>query len=329
MKISNGIKHLAETIQKDIVNYVPNLFKNPTEKLALLTATMLIERTANTVDLAAALPLETERLDMRYQWISRLLASPDLDYIEVMQAFAERIIHTIVDRQHPVVILIDQTTASNGHEILMISLRMGERALPFLWVVKKTEGNIGFEEQKTLLNHLDVILPEGAKVLLMGDRFYGTCSLVDYCTQRTWSYRLRLKGNINIQIASEIISASQLATREEKFLTNVFLATSGVKTNIGFIHEAGHPEPWIIIMDAIPDRNTTLDYGKRWSIESLFSDFKTRGFGLEDTQMRLPDRLSRLILVMALAIYYAVNAGVWDEENNPTSIEKKRSRSTT
>ena len=35
----------------------------------------------------------------------------------------------------------------------------------------------------------------------------------------------------------------------------------------------------------------------------MFSDFKSRGFGIEDTQLRYADRLDRLILVMALALY--------------------------
>ena len=36
----------------------------------------------------------------------------------------------------------------------------------------------------------------------------------------------------------------------------------------------------------------------------MFSDFKSRGFGIEDTQLRYADRLDRLILVMSLALYY-------------------------
>src|SRR3954469_18309668 len=35
------------------------------------------------------------------------------------------------------------------------------------------------------------------------------------------------------------------------------------------------------------------------TIEAMFSDFKTRGFGLEDCRLRRPERLDRLILVQA------------------------------
>ena len=55
----------------------------------------------------------------------------------------------------------------------------------------------------------------------------------------------------------------------------------------------------------------------------MFSDFKSRGFGLEQTHIQYPDRLARLILVMSLALYWAVSTGMWDHVNNPTPAEKK------
>jgi hypothetical protein len=47
--------------------------------VALLVATMLDVRSANLMDLAASLPRAAERLDMRYQWISRLLGNDLID----------------------------------------------------------------------------------------------------------------------------------------------------------------------------------------------------------------------------------------------------------
>jgi hypothetical protein len=55
----------------------------------------------------------------------------------------------------------------------------------------------------------------------------------------------------------------------------------------------------------------------------MFSDFKARGFGLEQTHIQYPDRLARLILVMSLALYWAVSTGMWDHLDNPIPAEKK------
>jgi hypothetical protein len=108
-------------------------------------------------------------------------------------------------------------------------------------------------------------------------------------------------------------------------LADVGLTEKHIPTNIAIVHEPGHPEPWIIAMGRKPSAYKALDYGLRWGIEAMFSDFKTRGFGLEDTQIRYPERLARLILVMALALHWAVSTGMWDKANNAVPAEKKTS----
>jgi hypothetical protein len=37
---------------------------------------------------------------------------------------------------------------SDRHQVLMLALRCGERALPLAWRVEETDGAIGFETQK-------------------------------------------------------------------------------------------------------------------------------------------------------------------------------------
>jgi hypothetical protein len=83
-----------------------------------------------------------------------------------------------------------------------------------------------------------------------------------------------------------------------------------------------------IALSEPPGYLRTLKYSQRWNIKPMFSDFKLRGFGVEDTQIRYADRLNRLILVMALAFYWAVSTGRWDAIHSAAPSKKKRSRST-
>jgi hypothetical protein len=99
-----------------------------------------------------------------------------------------------------------------------------------------------------------------------------------------------------------------------------------VATNLGILHEAGHEEPWIIAMDCAPTRAAVLDYGARWAIEPTFSDFKSRGFDLEASQLEHAERLERLILIMSLAMYWCVRVGRDDALHRPTPLEKKLKR---
>jgi hypothetical protein len=73
--------------------------------------------------------------------------------------------------------------------LLMLALRYGERALPLAWRVAATQGAIGFDTQKALLEIVAPWLPAGVTVMLMGDRFYGTADLIGWCQDRNWDYR--------------------------------------------------------------------------------------------------------------------------------------------
>ncbi len=132
-----------------------------------------------------------------------------------------------------------------------------------------------------------------------------------------------MKSNLIVLDGLEKTTTGNCAKDETFYLETVELTAKRACTNIGIIQDPGHSEPWIIAMSEKPGYLKTLDYSDRWGIEPMFSDFKSRGFGINNTQIHYTDRLERLILVMALALYWAVSTGQWDEENNPKTGEKK------
>jgi len=320
--MTGGIAHLASGIRLDLAQRLAGQRKTQRDNLALLTATMLEVRSANLMALAAALPRAAERSDMRYQWIARVLANPLIVCDEVMEPFAREVLAK-ASAAGRVVLIMDQTKANDRHQILMLSLRFGERALPLAWRVKQTEGAIGFAVQKELLDSITPWLPPETEICLMADRFYGTADLIALATAKGWSYRLRLKANLKVFKAGRKLPLVEQIANKCFNLPNVEVTHRRIPTNIGIINDPGHDEPWVIAMSDRPGYLTTLAYTERWGIEPMFSDFKSRGFGLEQSQLRAPDRLARLLLVMSLALYFAVSTGLWDAAVNPVADEKK------
>jgi Transposase DDE domain len=316
--------HLAEAIYKDLEEMLPKQRKTQRRKLALLTAVMLQAKTANTMDLAAHLPLKTERQDMRFQWIFRFLSNPLVNLKTIMPAIGKPLLEKLAKTS--LILIIDQTHIYGGEELLMVSVRFGARALPLIWKAKKTEGEIGFEDQKELLDLVSQWLPEGAKVILLGDRFYGTADLIAYCRSKKWDYRLRLKSNIKVFYGLKECLSRDLEKLGLPFLKDVCITDLHQQTHIGIIHEEGYPSAWIVAMSQNPNFYTVFDYGMRWSIEPMFADFKSRGFGLSQTHIRYPDRLERLILIMALAMIWASLSGLWDALHHPLPYEKGTSK---
>jgi hypothetical protein len=78
------IKHLAEFVTTSLKAALPHLRATQRDKLSLAVAAALEARTGNTAEIANLLPLETKRTDMRYQWLSRLLANEHIDPDEIM-----------------------------------------------------------------------------------------------------------------------------------------------------------------------------------------------------------------------------------------------------
>ncbi len=319
----SGVDVWAEGIRAELKKKLPGQRKTQRDKLGLLVATMLHVRSANLVELACGLPRPTDRTDMRYQWISRFLANDLVSCDTVMEPFAREVLARAAEAGKTVTLIMDQSKASDRHQILMLSLRWGERALPVAWRVEETEGAIGFATQKALLDAAAPWLPPDAKIILMADRFYGTPDLIGWCKSRGWDYRLRLKGNLTAYRGGKKVTMAGLALSEDRYFQGIQFTAKRIETNIGIIHDPGHVEPWIVAMSEKPSYLSTLDYTNRWGIEPMFSDFKSRGFGIEHTHIHYPERLGRLILVMALALYWAVSTGMWDAIRNPTPAEKK------
>jgi hypothetical protein len=218
---------------------------------------------------------------------------------------------------------MDQSHINDVNEVLMVSVRLRKRAVPVAWRVVSTQGGIGFDVQEDLLNSVRAWLPESVKIMLAADRFYGTAALIGWCIRAGWSYRIRLKGNLTLQHEGGELTTGEVVTLLPQGITGAELYGSGVITNIGVLHEKGHPEPWIIAMDAKPSPHTVLDYGMRWGIETMFSDFKSRGFGLMQSQIKKPERLERLILIMSIALYWAVSCGAFAQHQTANSGLKR------
>jgi hypothetical protein len=321
--VLGGIATVAAAIGTDMRGRLPAQHKKQRAGLALLAATMLDVRRANLMDLAASLPRAPARLDMRYQWISRLLANPLIEVEAVMAPYGREVLARLAAAGRTIVLMIDQTQVSGRHQVVMVAARVGGRALPLAWRVKETDGAIGFVEQRATLEAVARLLPEGTRPVLMGDRFYGMPDLITWCRQHGWGWRLRLKQDLLVFEGGGETSLAARFAGGAHLLSDIELTEKRVVTNVAMVHEPGHREPWIIALSEPPTVHRAFDYGLRWGIEAMFSDFKTRGFGLEDSHLERSDRMTRLILVMALALFWAVSTGMWDAVHNATPDEKK------
>lgn len=63
-------------------------------------------------------------------------------------------------------------------------------------------------------------------------------------------------------------------------------------------------------------------YRRRWTIETLFGNLKTKGFNLEDTHITNAEKLSTLLCVLSLSVALAVKTGAGMAAIKPIPIKK-------
>ena len=307
---SGGVAHLACAIEEDLAGRDTGLHKPHTNALADLVSCVLTCRNANTSEWIALLPRKTKDDKSKERFISRFLSNKLIDPISVMEGFIPEMVAMMGSNHQTIILMLDQSKISHGFECLMVSLRIGQRAIPVAWRVFATSGAIGFEDQEPLLNRVKNMIPENISILLSADRFYGTSARIRWCQQAGWQYRIRLKSNLILNHEGGEITTGQAASLKMTQLENATFNNTTVKTHIGVLHEAHHKEPWMIAMDCLPSKYKTLDYGMRWGIECLFSDFKSRGFSITKTHLVHADRIERMIMILAIALYWAVSTGM-------------------
>ena len=323
-KTYGGINHVAEVIEEDLKDRDTGLNKPHRIGLADLAASVLTTRSVNTSEIANILPREVKSDEERYRYINRWLGNEKIDPLRAMQGFVPEVLEALSKKGETIVLMLDQSKVSEGFECLMVSARVDERAVAIGWRVIETKGEIGFDIQKELLEEIRKMIPEGVDVMLAADRFYGTSSLISFCQEMRWKYRIRLKKNMILSHKGGELKTGELLKLGLKSVEEAELNKTGVVTNIGVLQEEGCSEPWIIAMGCKPTEGRVLDYGMRWGIEALFSDMKTRGFGVTKTKLKDPKRIERLMLVLTVASYWAVSTGMQPKAKSQPSKKKRK-----
>ena len=68
-------------------------------------------------------------------------------------------------------------------------------------------------------------------------------------------------------------------------------------------------------------------YKKRWSIETLFGYFKTKGFNFEDTHMTDPEKLAAWMLLLTIAVTWVMKTSLMFNEKSSVATHGRRRRS--
>jgi hypothetical protein len=214
-----------------------------------------------------------------------------------------------------ITLIIDATRVSAGRQLVMVALAYRQRALPVAWTwVKYAKGHVTSAIQGVVLKRVAGLVPENVAVILVGDAGFGSVGLMRAVMAWGWQYVLRQTGK-HLLHPTQAAAWQRLDTLlsgpgQHCWLTNVqFTRRWEQTTHVCAYWAAGETDAWLLTTN-LPDACATRRaYARRMWIEAMFGDWKGHGWDLETTHLRHPDRLSRLVLALALLYVWLVLYG--------------------
>jgi hypothetical protein len=226
---------------------------------------------------------------------------------------ARRLLARVV--QKPMTLIVDASKVGAGHQLVIVTLAYKQRALPLAWNwVAYAKGVVATDIQLALFKRVHGLLPDGAQVILVGDAGFSSVAVLRQLEAWGWQYVLRQKGSSRLQAAGELTW-----TRIDRLVTQAaqrvwrpdvhFTAQWEHLTNVLAVWQVGYKKPWLLTTNLPTAAAARQAYARRMWIEEMFGDWKDHGWDLESTHLRHPDRLSRLVLALALLYIWLVFFG--------------------
>ena len=231
-------------------------------------------------------------------------------------------------------LVIDGSQMGSKYVALMLSVVVGKRAIPIFWLVKKgKKGHFPTEMHLDLIRQsiksLSGFLSPQTTFTLLGDGEFDSVDLQRCCRQelninyvfRTACDTLMYENgdefqpkNIKLDKKTTTLFIPSIDFSKEKFEDVHFLY---------WFDQRIYDEPLFLISNFDNTPDIIEAYRQRFAIETMFKDFKSRGFNLHKNRLQKQHAVNNLIMVAALAFCFLMNFGIANEDN-PLKIKVQR-----
>ena len=289
--------------------------------LALFLLALLKVRTVNLSEIAVGMEGKAV-YSSKYKRLQRFFRGFELDYTVIA-----KIVVKWMEIPQPWVLSLDRTTwkcGSKYHNILALGIVNQGVAFPVLeWMLPK-KGNSNSDERMRFIEEFLKIFPDAHIRCLCGDReFIGQAWVRYLMLSPSMAFRVRIRETDKIQrqgkyLASKVVFAHLKAGQSQQLkgvcrVWGLHVAVEALRLEDGKL---------LVIVSPVGTTDSIADYQKRWGIETLFGIFKSRGFRLESTHLRDPERLHKLFAVLTLALCWSFKTCLLLHQFHPILLKK-------
>ena len=286
--------------------------------VARFTSALLKLTTTNLREIAVALKAGVKE-ESNYRRIRRFLSSYEVDFTAL-----GRLLVRLLPQKPPYRVVLDRTEWHFGQtpvNVLMVGIAHKGIAFPISWTVLPEGGGSSADDWCRALRRFFAVVDPSEVSVVLADREFISAKWLRWLQGHEVPFVVRLRSDRRIGLASQDslregpslparMFARPLATREENVLggTRYLHGAGGEHVEAKVVMRRIAPpasetddEFLILATWAVdPERATTL-YQERWEIETMFAALKSRGYRLEKTHLTAPERVERLMGLLALA----------------------------
>lgn len=272
---------------------------------------------------------DQSKTESRIKRFARYVQNEQVDAHTYYMPYLEALLAGLA-RCGPLVLVMDGSEVGRGCLALVISVIYKQRALPLAWiVVKGSKGHFPQESHVALLQQIQPLIPKGNDVIFLGDGEFDGVDLQAQIAAQQWQYVCRTARNRILCDDGDEFSLQDVHLRPGQRLEI---------PDVGFSQDNYGPvlviawwrkqdkAPIYLVSNMELAAEACFWYRKRFSIETFFSDQKSRGFHLHKSHIADPERMTRLLIATCLAYIWIISLGVMAHLNNWVAIIHRSDR---
>lgn len=250
----------------------------------------------------------------------RFCANERVEPADAMRGIVARLLKK---RKRKLLIAVDWVDIK-GFQTLLASAVLKGRSTPVAWastsdhVYDGHRSRNAFEE--SLLLVLRDMIPRRIEVVILADRGFGRTALATFCQKQGFGYVIRIQPKVTVRLhgfRGKLLDYPVKKGVAEVLKRVSYRSDGSVTQNVVVRWKKDLPEKrdecWFLMTDQPGTaRQLCKLYGRRMTIEQLFRDGKSKrnGWSLRDTRITRPDRLDRLLLILAIAYLLLCGVGL-------------------
>jgi hypothetical protein len=270
---------------------------------------LISARTVNLTHLATAF-CGPAKLASNYRRLQRFF-----QYVRLDSDWLARTLVSVLCLAPPYQLCLDRTNWKIGLKdvnLLVLCIAAHRARIPLMWHVLDRSGASSMEQRQALLSRFIALFGKRSIKLLLADREFIGGQWFDFLAKNAIPFAIRVRGDLNVRLDDgyegplERLASTRFGRIRLMKAKGCFdNMDERFETALSFAAIRLPDASLLILATSLNPKKALRVYRKRWQIECLFGDTKTRGFNMEDTRLTQPAKLSLLLSLVALAMAWS------------------------